>query len=129
MNHFYLQVVRSIHIVSWSGFLQSSVTARCLTLLQIKVGGGGGNINSIRRGWATLNNNSLAHAQTVCFEAGVQGQEVTEVISIPSSKVGLVMGRGGETIRQICIASGAHCQVRMRNIEVFLSFCFLCPPG
>jgi len=76
-----------------------------------KVGGGGGNINSIRRGWATLNNNSLAHAQTVCFEAGVQGQEVTEVISIPSSKVGLVMGRGGETIRQICIASGAHCQV------------------
>jgi len=74
--------------------------------------GGGNSITGIRRGWATnINNNTFAHAQTVCFEAGVQGQEVTEVISIPSSKVGLVMGRGGETIRQICIASGAHCQV------------------
>ena len=37
---------------------------------------------------------------------------MTEVISIPSSKVGLVMGRGGETIRQICMASGAQRQVR-----------------
>jgi len=73
---------------------------------------GGGSAAGIRRGWATNNNNyTLTHAQTVCFEAGVQGQEVTEVISIPSSKVGLVMGRGGETIRQICMASGAHCQV------------------
>jgi len=37
--------------------------------------------------------------------------DVTEVISVPSSKVGLVMGKGGETIRQICTESGAHCQV------------------
>ena len=34
-----------------------------------------------------------------------------QVISIPSCKVGLVMGRGGETIREICLVSGAHCQV------------------
>ena len=27
------------------------------------------------------------------------------------TKVGLVMGRGGETIRHICLHSGAHCQV------------------
>ena len=32
-------------------------------------------------------------------------------MSVPSSKVGLVMGRGGETIREICLVSGAHCQV------------------
>ena len=88
--------------------------------------GGGGSAAGIRRGWATNNNNyTLAHAQTVCFEAGVQGQEVTEVISIPSSKVGLVMGRGGETIRQICMASGAHCQVRRRSYKMFLFICFL----
>ena len=34
-----------------------------------------------------------------------------QVISIPSCKVGLVTGRGGETIREICLVSGAHCQV------------------
>ena len=28
-----------------------------------------------------------------------------------SVQVGLVMGKGGETIRQICMMSGAHCQV------------------
>ena len=72
------------------------------------VDGGGG--AGIRRGWVTNNNNTMisAHAQS-CYEA--QGGDITEVISIPSSKVGLVMGRGGETIRQICMASGAHCQV------------------
>ena len=36
-----------------------------------------------------------ALAETVCFKAGVLGQEVTEVISIIGSKVRLVMGRGG----------------------------------
>ena len=86
-----------------------------------KVGSGGGSIAGIRRGWATNNNNTMTHAQTVCYEAGVQSQEVTEVISIPSSKVGLVMGRGGETIRQICMASGAHCQVRRMSSNCFYS--------
>ena len=33
------------------------------------------------------------------------------MLSVPSSKVGMVMGRGGETIREICLVSGAHCQV------------------
>ena len=39
------------------------------------------------------------------------GFDVTEILCIPSSKVGLVMGKGGETIRAICAESGAHCQV------------------
>eukprot|EP00092_Neocalanus_flemingeri_P023826 GFUD01025851.1.p1 GENE.GFUD01025851.1~~GFUD01025851.1.p1 ORF type:complete len:465 (+),score=130.06 GFUD01025851.1:140-1534(+) len=39
------------------------------------------------------------------------GYDVTDTVSIPSSKVGLVMGKGGETIRSICSESGAHCQV------------------
>ena len=39
------------------------------------------------------------------------GYDVTEMMSIPSNKVGLVMGKGGETIRMICSESGAHCQV------------------
>lgn len=33
------------------------------------------------------------------------------MITVPSNKVGLVMGKGGETIRSICSSSGAHCQV------------------
>ena len=89
---------------------------------------GVGSIAGIRRGWATNNYKTLTHALTVCFEAGAQSQEVTEVISIPSSKVGLVMGRGGETIRQICMASGAHCQVRRMSSNFFifiLTFPFL----
>jgi len=36
---------------------------------------------------------------------------VTEMMSVPGNKVGLVMGKGGETIRNICSESGAHCQV------------------
>ena len=81
-----------------------------------KVVGSGG--VGIRRGWATNNNNNtlMTPAQS-CYESlgtGAGVQDITEVISIPSSKVGLVMGRGGETIRQICMASGAHCQVRRR---------------
>ena len=53
---------------------------------------------------SVVNNNTCVQS---CYDAG----EVTEVISIPSTKVGLVMGRGGETIRHICLHSGAHCQV------------------
>merc|ERR1719187_1823188 len=33
------------------------------------------------------------------------------MMTVPSNKVGLVMGKGGETIRSICSSSGAHCQV------------------
>ena len=32
-------------------------------------------------------------------------------MTVPSIKVGIVMGKGGETIRMICSESGAHCQV------------------
>merc|ERR1719369_68020 len=37
--------------------------------------------------------------------------DVSDTMSVPSNKVGLVMGKGGETIRNICSESGAHCQV------------------
>ena len=39
------------------------------------------------------------------------GYDVTDSMTVPSSKVGIVMGKGGETIRMICNESGAHCQV------------------
>jgi len=39
------------------------------------------------------------------------GYDIAETMTIPTSKVGLVMGKGGETIRMICSESGAHCQV------------------
>ena len=60
----------------------------------------------IKRGWTTNNNN---FGYTSCLDTAAL--DITEVLSIPSSKVGLVMGRGGETIREICLVSGAHCQV------------------
>jgi len=37
--------------------------------------------------------------------------DMTDTMTVPSSKVGIVMGKGGETIRMICSESGAHCQV------------------
>jgi len=60
----------------------------------------------IKRGWTT-NNNHFGYVS--CLDTSAL--DITEVLSIPSSKVGLVMGRGGETIREICLVSGAHCQV------------------
>merc|ERR1711915_237309 len=39
------------------------------------------------------------------------GYDIVETMTIPTSRVGLVMGKGGETIRMICSESGAHCQV------------------
>ena len=63
-------------------------------------------LEEIKRGWAA-NNNNFAYGSCLATAS----LDVTEVLSIPSSKVGLVMGRGGETIREICLVSGAHCQV------------------
>lgn len=42
---------------------------------------------------------------------GGGGYELQDTFSVPSNKVGLVMGKGGETIKSICAQSGAHCQV------------------
>merc|ERR1719312_1734315 len=42
---------------------------------------------------------------------GGGGYDITETIAVPGNKVGLVMGKGGETISAICRDSGAHCQV------------------
>ena len=56
----------------------------------------------MKRGWTTNNNNNFGYASCLT---------ITEVLSIPSSKVGLMMGLGGETIREICLVSGAHCQL------------------
>ena len=48
-------------------------------------------------------------------------------------KVGLVMGKGGETIKQICQQSGAHCQVdknapdtaKEKNILIKVSYWYI----
>ena len=61
----------------------------------------------IKRGWTTNHNNNFGYASCLASPS----LDITEVLSVPSSKVGLVMGRGGETIREICLVSGAHCQV------------------
>merc|ERR1719244_895168 len=67
-----------------------------------KLGGGGGGRGGFRggrgggTGWPT---------------GGGPGPDIQENFSVPSNKVGLVMGKGGETIKQICSQSGAHCQV------------------
>merc|ERR1719225_939079 len=42
---------------------------------------------------------------------GGGGYDITDTIAVPGNKVGLVMGKGGETISAICRDSGAHCQV------------------
>merc|ERR1740123_562315 len=46
-----------------------------------------------------------------CAIFGGGGYELQDTFSVPSNKVGLVMGKGGETIKSICAQSGAHCQV------------------
>jgi len=45
------------------------------------------------------------------------GNDVTEIMSVPGNKVGLVIGKGGETIRNICSESGAHCQIDKNGPE------------
>lgn len=39
------------------------------------------------------------------------GSEVTDYVTIPSNKCGLVIGKGGETIKTINSSTGAHCEV------------------
>ena len=39
------------------------------------------------------------------------GGQVTDYVSIPSNKCGLIIGKGGETIKNINQQSGAHCEV------------------
>ncbi|VDM52477.1 unnamed protein product [Angiostrongylus costaricensis] len=36
---------------------------------------------------------------------------------VPSNKTGLVIGKGGETIKQINAESGAHCELSLRRLE------------
>merc|ERR1719220_3150204 len=42
---------------------------------------------------------------------GEGGGEKTETVLVPASKVGLVIGKGGETIKSINQASGAHTEI------------------
>lgn len=39
------------------------------------------------------------------------GAEHTDYVTIPSNKCGLVIGKGGETIKSINSSTGAHCEV------------------
>ena len=42
---------------------------------------------------------------------GEYGAEHTDYVTIPSNKCGLVIGKGGETIKNINSSTGAHCEV------------------
>ena len=42
---------------------------------------------------------------------GYGGGEATEYVSVPANKTGLVIGKGGETIKSINQASGAHTEI------------------
>merc|ERR1711894_507549 len=39
------------------------------------------------------------------------GGQATEYVSVPADKVGLIIGKGGETIKNINQSSGAYCQL------------------
>ena len=39
------------------------------------------------------------------------GAEHTDYVTIPATKCGLVIGKGGETIKNINSSTGAHCEV------------------
>merc|ERR1719318_2182377 len=45
------------------------------------------------------------------WPSGGDGGEKTEYVMVPASKVGLVIGKGGETIKSINQASGAHTEI------------------
>jgi len=66
--------------------------------------GGRGGYGSIRGGRGGGWPGQISHGHD-------SGYDVTDTMTVPSSKVGIVMGKGGETIRMICSESGAHCQV------------------
>ena len=42
---------------------------------------------------------------------GEYGNQATEYVQVPSNKCGLIIGKGGETIKNINMTSGAHCEV------------------
>eukprot|EP00080_Pristionchus_pacificus_P004636 PDM64656.1 K Homology domain containing protein [Pristionchus pacificus] len=48
--------------------------------------------------------------QRSCAQSGPQVQD-TFYMHVPANKTGLVIGKGGETIKQICTESGAHCEL------------------
>merc|ERR1719309_1416352 len=79
-----------------------------------KLGGGGGGRGGFRggRGGGPGGFRGGRGGGTGWPTGGGPGPDIQENFSVPSNKVGLVMGKGGETIKQICSQSGAHCQVR-----------------
>jgi len=48
------------------------------------------------------------------WPGGNDGSETVDYIVVTSDKVGLVIGKGGETIKSINQASGAHCEIDKR---------------
>ncbi|GMT34877.1 hypothetical protein PFISCL1PPCAC_26174, partial [Pristionchus fissidentatus] len=48
--------------------------------------------------------------QRSCAQTGPQIQD-TFYMHVPANKTGLVIGKGGETIKQICTESAAHCEL------------------
>ena len=45
------------------------------------------------------------------FPSGEYGAQHTDYVLVPSNKCGLVIGKGGETIKQINQSTGAHCEI------------------
>jgi len=81
-----------------------------------KLGGGGGGRGGFRGGrgggpGGFRGGRGGGRGGTGWPTGGGPGPDIQENFSVPSNKVGLVMGKGGETIKQICSQSGAHCQV------------------
>ena len=43
--------------------------------------------------------------------SGEYGAQHTDYVLVPSNKCGLIIGKGGETIKQINQSTGAHCEI------------------
>ncbi|CAJ1403732.1 unnamed protein product [Effrenium voratum] len=48
---------------------------------------------------------------------GPKVDEANKMLSVPSSLIGAIIGRGGETIKQFCIDSGARIEVSKEQLE------------
>jgi far upstream element-binding protein len=65
--------------------------------------GGGGGYGGGRGGWSGGGGGGGGGSE--------YGAEATDYVTIPSNKCGLIIGKGGETIKNINSSSGAHCEV------------------
>ena len=48
-------------------------------------------------------------------QGGPMDNKVETTFTVPSTKCGIIIGKGGETIKQINMQTGAHCELDRRN--------------